>query len=121
MPRTLFKISLIYLLYLGINFFFQDTILTLLSKSLPFSETYYPSLTSLLFVYAFPILLGFYIGNSTDRTKLKNYIYFINLSLIAGLLYYIPFIFSTNFFTSHWFNALVVSYILLLFPFFFCH
>ncbi len=105
------------MLYVCIHVFFREEIIYILNNNLPFRQAYFPSFLGILFIYIMPLLLGFYIAGSVKKPK-AQISYYINLGLISGLLYYLPFIFVEDL-GSYWFDSLAITYSFMLFPFIF--
>jgi hypothetical protein len=108
--------SLLYGSYLVLQFLFHDEIINILNNNLPFRQAYFPTVTGIAFVYILPLLLGYYLSAATDRSRVRSYVYFINLSLTAGLFYFLPFLFFFNNPDVYWFESLAVTYSVMLFP-----
>jgi hypothetical protein len=112
-------LSCSYFAYVFVQLFFHEEILEILNNNLPYRQAYFPTIVGIAFVYALPLILGYYISAATDKRSVRNYLYYINLSLVAGIMYFLPYLPFFNEPDSYLFNNLTIAYSLMLFPFLF--
>ena len=87
-----------------------------LNTSLPFRQAYSPTLSGILFTYVIPLLVGYMSSIVVCNSQTSSGLYYINLSLIAGLINAVPFLIYTHLSSLYWFDGNAVTYFLLLYP-----
>lgn len=118
--QAIVLIGVIYLVYFLVSVFARAQIIGLLNTNLPFRESYYPDAVGLFFVYALPLLLGYFLTRIVRPSfPNRNLIYYVNFALFAGILYILPYALSDRFIFDGWLVGALVLYNCMMFTCFF--
>src|SRR6185503_19398574 len=112
------NISLLFFILICVSnlifqFNYNNILLSFLNSDLPFREAYFPNFLGVSYTYFFPLLSGYIFGGIFSSYKNK-FVYYLNLSLLAGLINFIPFLFNNTY--GSWLLSLAIPYYLILFP-----
>ncbi len=114
-PKFSLIILLIYLSNIVVTIKSYTYISNLIYNNLPFRESYNPSIPGFLYIYIFPIILGFLCCSCFSKNRSQPYYYF-NVSVFFGLLNSILLFFLQNLSSLKWLENMQTAYFILLIP-----
>jgi hypothetical protein len=98
---------------------FYQIFISVISSSLPFRESYEPTILGILLTYLIPLLIGVFSFSMIDKSKVQTSFYYINLTLATTFLIAIPFLLKAIATPAYWYDFDASIYFLILFMFLF--